>query len=128
MKYPLYQKLAELVLAIDNCEKSGNSEWRVKHNEYLQKLIKQYLPSGSGFDAGTGLDICESNPQRLVFTTAFHHMNDAGYYVGWTEHKVIITPSLAFGFDIRITGRDKNDIKNYINECFYSALRTEVEA
>jgi hypothetical protein len=39
-----------------------------------------------------------------------------------TEHKVIATPSFQGGFNLRITGRNRNDIKEYIAEEFYYLL------
>ena len=48
-------------------------------------------------------------------------MSETGFYDGWTEHKVIVTPSFA-GIDLRITGRNRNDIKDHIHDCFSSIL------
>ena len=59
--------------------------------------------------------------------THFHHMNDGGFYDGWTEHSVVVTPSLVYGFDTRITGRDRNDIKNYIGEEMDLRLRNTIK-
>jgi hypothetical protein len=53
-------------------------------------------------------------------------MNDGGYYDGWTEHTVILTASLTSGFDIKITGRDKNSIKDHLYETFSLALQKEI--
>ena len=46
-------------------------------------------------------------------------------YDGWTEHTVTVTPSFS-GFNMRISGRNRNDIKDHMHETFYSALHTEV--
>lgn len=127
MKKPLFQALASTLEAIQNCEKSGNTEWHQRHMTRIGRLAKDNLPSGSGFDAGSGIDVDASKPNRLVLYTSFHHMNDDGYYDGWTEHTVIVTPSLAFGFDLRVTGRDRRDIKDYIAETFQYNLEQEVE-
>jgi hypothetical protein len=37
------------------------------------------------------------------------------------------TPSLANVFDVRISGRNRNDVKPYLHETFSAALRQEVE-
>lgn len=121
----LVERFASLLLAVENCRKAGNSEWEKRHTDTLDRLAVRFLPSGSGFDAGSSLLFDESTPERLVFATSFHHMNDAGMYDGWTKHKVVVTPSLAFGFKLRVTGRDRNDIKNYIAECFQHDLSRE---
>ena len=120
----IYQEIASAVEAIRNCQKSGNVEWEQRHAEKIESLIKDYFPSGSGFNAGTQFDIAEhvdGASDRLVFTTAFHHMNDAGYYDGWTEHKVILRPTF-LGFDMKITGRNRNGIKDHIGDAFHSIL------
>jgi hypothetical protein len=93
----------------------------------LEHFAKCYLPSGSGFDNGSKLDLSESTPERIVLSTSYHHMNEGGMYDGWSEHTVIVTPSLASGFNLRITGRDRNAIKAYIAECFHDALTVEVD-
>lgn len=53
-------------------------------------------------------------------------MNENGMYDGWTEHKAIIKPSLVFGLDLKITGRDRNGIKEYLHDTFMQALTDEV--
>lgn len=113
-----YSRIANKLVAYDNCLKSNNNEWLARHESDLNELVENYLPSGSGFDNGTKFNWEESNRNKLVFDTAFHHMDENGYYDGWTEHKVIITPDLLFGFNIKITGRNRNDIKEYINQVF----------
>ena len=121
----LVERFASLLLAVENCRKAGNSEWEKRHTETLDRLAVRFLPSGSGFDAGSSLMFSESTPERLVFATSFHHMTEHGMYDGWTTHKVVVTPSLAFGFKLRVTGRDRNDIKDYIAEAFQDALSRE---
>jgi hypothetical protein len=45
-------------------------------------------------------------------------MDENGYYDGWSEHKIIITPDLVNDFNVKITGKNRNNIKEYINSCF----------
>jgi len=122
MERPLYKVLASTLIARQNCEKTNNTEWRDKHEERIKQLVKEYMPSGSGFDSGTELDINASTPDRLKFYTAVHHMDENGMYSGWTEHVVRVSPSLAFEIDITISGKNQDDIKEYIYECFQIAL------
>lgn len=128
MNNKLYSTLASLVQARINCEnaKPRNDEWFDKHTDRIEELVKDNMPSGSGFDSGSHIDLENSDGDRLFFTTAFHHMNDSGMYDGWTEHNVIVTPSLQFGFNLKVTGRDRNQIKEYIHETFSLALQTEL--
>lgn len=129
MNVPLYRKLAVLCDARNTCaaEPKRFGDWKTRHEETMNALVKAHMPSGSGFDNGTTIDFEASNAEQLVFKTAFHHMNEHGTYVGWTEHKVIVKASLAFGTFIKVTGRDRENIKEYILEVFETCLKTEVE-
>lgn len=119
---PLYRELSSLLAAIANCKKANNGEWLDKHTERALRLVSNHMPSGAGIDTGTKLDMDKSTPERLVFTFGYHHMNETGYYDGWTEHTLIVTPSLLSGIDLRITGRDRNQIKDYLHETYMMAL------
>ena len=116
--------LAALALrALHNCRKMDvDSEWESIWESRLETELANLLPSGSGFDCGTKLDIEASKPNRLVFITSFHHMDEYGGYDGWTEHKIIVTPSLVYGFELKVTGNDRDDIKDYIAEVMHGAL------
>jgi hypothetical protein len=118
---PIYLIIANAVQARANCITSGNKEWQAKHEETIENIIKEQLPSGGGFDNGTQIDLNRSNGERLVFTTAYHHMNDGGYYDGWTEHAITVTPNFS-NIRIKVSGRNRNDIKDYIAEMFHNAL------
>lgn len=118
---PTYKAIASTLQAVRNCQAAGNTEWEAKHLETL-KALEDDLPSGSGFDAGTTFDVEASSPDRLVFHTSFHHMNEGGMYDGWTEHKVTVKPSLAHDFTVIVTGRNRDGIKDYIAEVFTAAM------
>jgi hypothetical protein len=118
----LYQTLAQLVQARLNCIASGNTEWRMNHERKIIALCKAALPSGSGWDLGTRLDLDRSTGERLVLFGQFHHMTDAGVYDGWTEHTITVRPSLAFGFTLTVSGRNRNDIKAYLSDLFNEML------
>ena len=122
----LYSELAAAVDARRRCASTPNNEWFDKHTETIEKLVKQHLPHGSGFDSGTTIDLDSSHADKLVFHTSFHHMNENGYYDGWTEHTVTVTPSLQHAFNLRISGRNRNDIKEMMHQNFDYALRTDV--
>jgi uncharacterized protein YciU (UPF0263 family) len=119
-------KLANLVVAWKNCRESGNAEWEDRHAETIERLVREYLPRGSGFDDGTEIvaDRCRSD--RLVFTTSFHHMDECGYYDGWTDHVVTVRPDFVHGITVGVVGSNRNDIHDYIADAFVSALMQEV--
>ena len=123
----LITSIARKFTAYQNCIKTENTEWLATHAGHIEELVDKYLPHGSGFDSGTTFDFVASKPNRLVFFTSYHHMNDGGYYDGWTYHNVVVTPDLVSGFDLRVTGRDKRDIKDYIGEFFYAYLNLMVD-
>lgn len=122
----VYTELARAVGSRLRCIEKGNDEWKVKWTDTIDALLSEF-PHGSGFDNGTKLDD-SSTGERLIFNTAFHHMNDNGMYNGWTEHQVIVTPSLEMGFRLKVSGRDRNEIKDYIAECFDACLSAEVKS
>jgi hypothetical protein len=122
MTRPLYQALASKVSARIHCATTGKDEWLLRHRDDADALVRERMPSGSGFDNGTTLDWDKSTGEKLVFNTAFHHMDEHGGYIGWTEHTVTVKPSLMSGIDLTISGRDRRQIKEYIHECYYLAL------
>lgn len=127
----VYQQLADCARVLSGNElpvSFASTEQRVSYaREKINWIEKNMLPSGSGFDCGTAVDE-SSRENRLVLTTCFHHMNLDGYYDGWTSHKVIVTPSLISEFDLRVTGRDRNEIKDYIGDVFHHVLTNELPA
>lgn len=119
---PLYRELACLVQARINCIASGNTKWENNHTERIDRLVKEYMPSGSGIDSGTAIDLDVSTQDKLVFHFAYHHMDDVGYYDDWTQHRCVASPSLAFGLSLEITGKNRNQIKEYLHEVYQTAL------
>lgn len=111
-----------------NCDwyKTVNDEFMPVCEDRLYKL-GQMLPSGSGIDSGCKIDVEGSSSKKVVINFSFHHLNTDGYYDGWTDHKLIVTPRLWNNFDMKITGRDRNYIKDYLYDLFDSVLREEVE-
>jgi len=120
----LYKEIAETIQARLIVLKNNNQEWINKHELKLGEL--QYmLPHGSGIDGDNAINLDKSTGEKIIIETAFHHMDENGFYDGWTEHKLIITASLIYGLHIKITGFDKNQIKEYLHELFYRVLTTE---
>lgn len=125
----LYQTLASKVCAYHNClDRPEMGDWEARHGDDIKQLAKNFLPSGSGFDSGTEVDLDRSTGEKLVVSTSFHHMDEHGGYDGWTEHTVTVRPSLQHGFLLTIGGRDRNGIKDYIGEVFNDCLDAQEEA
>ena len=108
-------KLSNLIQAINS--ENISPDWIDTHTETIEKMCKA-LPHGSGIDGKCELQMENCKRDKLVFFVEFHHMDENGYYDGWTEHNIILTPSFIFGYDMRITGKDKNGIKDYLHQIF----------
>ena len=118
---PLYKRIASAIVARKNCQESGNAEWFDRWTEELREYAK-CLPHGSGFDNGTSIDLDRSDGKRIVLNTSFHHMNENGYYDGWTEHVVTVKADLLFDFMLTISGPDRNGWKEYAYTVFQEIL------
>ena len=118
MERKLYAELAARIQARKACQQSNNKEWFDQHSATIKMLV-DLLP----YDCKIDLD--SSHADKLVFYLSYQHM-DEGYWDGHTDHTVIVKPSLQFGFTLRITGHDRNDIKDLLHGEFDCALREDV--
>jgi len=123
---PRYKAISSRLIALQNCRQTGYAKWADKHEEWIVDEVRGTGPSGSGIDCGTSFDFARSKPNKLVFVVGYHHMDDAGGYDGWTSHSIVVRPSLYFDIDIRITGKDRNGIKDYLADVFHSWLTEEL--
>lgn len=115
MKKINLSKLANVLQAYKSLP--DGHEWKERHLLTIQE-IEASLPRGAGLDKGCTINILKSHRNRIVIETSYHHMNEQLGYDGWTDHKAVIIPDLINGFIINITGRDKNDIKNFLGQIF----------
>ena len=122
----LYELIARANQARISCKVAGN-EFEHVHDEVILNLVNEHMPSGSGIDSGVVFSDTKSNTEHLVFNFGYHHMNENGFYTCWTNHVLHVTPSLVHGFDMRITGRDANGIKEYFYQVFEEALNQEIK-
>jgi len=96
------------------------SPYKETNEEKLQSML-ELLPHGSGIDSGISFEIKESTYTKLVFQFGFHHLNENGYYDGWSYHKLIIVPEFG-GFKLNITGKNRNNIKDYLYQLFQNVF------
>lgn len=125
---PLYRTLHSATVALQNCAERGMHAMHAAWSDAIAQVERDLLPNNNGFDTKSSVDLDGTRDDRLVLCTAFHHMDDAGCYAGWTEHDIIVRPHLSHGFTLRVTGRDRNGIKDYIGDTFHAALSAEVPA
>lgn len=126
MERSIVEHLAGLVVARLNSIEARNEHWIASHTEAIHRIEREYLPSGSGIDVGTKVDLDASKGDLLVLHTAFHHMNASGVYDGWTEHAVKVRPAFG-GVRVDIGGRDRNQIKDYLSDVLTEALLRKVD-
>jgi hypothetical protein len=122
---PLYQQLAINLRWYKNTKKNNNTMWQHVAESNIDDIIDM-LPGGSGIDSGVKIDLEKSTEDKIILYTEFHHMNEVGMYDGWTDHKIVITGSMAYGFKMTIYGQNKNEIKDYLYEIFDYSLREVV--
>lgn len=124
MKTTLIARIARLIQAHEHCLKSEDKVCEFHINE-LAKL-QSLLPNGSGIDEGCKIVIEKSSFNKVVISFGFHHMNEGGYYDGWTNHELIVKPEFD-GISLRITGKNRNQIKDYLYDLFDYTLTQTIE-
>jgi hypothetical protein len=125
MQKPLYKELANTIQARLNCEKTENWDWFSRHEEKIDDMARNHLPSGSGIDSGCTIDMEKSNGDRIVIDSSYHTMSDMGYYGRWIDFTVTVKPDLICDFILTISGRfgRDQDLKDYLYDIFDMALR-----
>ena len=119
-------KLISLIAQTCDWHKVVNDEYMGECEDRIYKL-EQLLPSGSGIDSGCKIDVEKSSSDKVIITFGYHFLNDAGYYDGWGEYKLIIKPKLSNDFDLRIVGKDRSFIKDYLYDLFDTELKSICE-
>ena len=125
MKQTLIAKIANTIDAYKRCIETSN-DYSSIHLDTIKTIERDYLLRGSGIDSGCTINIEKSSADKVVIETSFHHMDANGYYDGWTQHSIIITPSF-YGFHVKVTGKDKNMIKDYLADEFNDCLSKIVD-
>ena len=106
----------------ERAESNLNAQWGPIARARLDQLVNM-LPSGSGIDNGTKL--VSASASRIVLECGFYHMDENGFYDGWTEHRVTVRPTFD-SMDISVSGRNRNDIKEYLHEVYALALSENI--
>ena len=105
-------------------------EFKIKKMDSLSRL-SSLLPSGSGIDSGCTIDEEKSTGNKIVIHSAFLHMNENGFYCGWSKFDIIVTPALFRDFNLKIVGRKAiypafSYTKEYLYDVFYNALNDNI--
>lgn len=99
-----------------NWDKTVNDDYRWKCDLALS-ILQNELPSGSGIDCGCKIDVSKSSIRKVIITFDYHFLNENGFYDGWESYKLTVIPTL-IGFGLKITGKNKNMIKDYFYDTF----------
>ena len=114
--------IAEASEWVERAENNLNAQWGDIARTRLGQLVNM-LPSGSGIDCGTKL--VSASATKIVLECSFHHMDEHGYYDGWTKHRITVRPTFD-SIDISVSGRNRNDIKEYLHEVYSLALAENI--
>ena len=93
--------------------------------------LSNLLPSGSGIDSGCAIDEEKSTKNKIVIHSSFHHMDENGFYCGWSEFTVTAIPDFMNNFNLKIVGNNAiypafSDIKDYLYELFRESLNENI--
>src|SRR5574344_1207404 len=104
----LYYEIAKL------CEwkKTVTNEYLVHVDTRLEN-VEDILPSGSGFDNGCKIVEEKSSGEKLVINSSYHHLDENGYYAGWSDFTVIVKPCLFRKLKVKVIGHDV--VRKYYN-------------
>lgn len=111
----LYQKIARVA-----SQKDARME-RIRFD-----MLEKLLPIGNGIEKECEISL-KSTKKRIVIDTAYRHPNDSYETSRLTNHQIIITPSFEEEINIRVTGKNVDNIKEYLHEVFREALMKEYE-
>ena len=105
-------------------------EFKTKKMIELDEL-SNFLPSGSGIDSGCAIDEEKSTKNKIVIHSSFHHMDENGFYCGWSEFTVTAIPDFMNNFNLKIVGNNAiypafSDIKDYLYELFRESLNENI--
>lgn len=97
-----------------------NPDWSAAHQERIDHVLGKWLPHGSGFDQTPELAEDATKPGVVVLKVPYHHMNEHGFYDGWSVYTVRACATFD-GHDVRVTGGRKAE-HDYIAEQYRHAL------
>jgi hypothetical protein len=118
-----YQCLASAFKSYSYYISKNNNDTAEMFMNDIKQLIES-LPHGSGIDSTTNFSYLSSKEDKLIITSGYHHMDNNGYYDGWTDFKIILTPSW-YGFNLKIQGafpRKYADTREYLEDLFATDL------
>ena len=103
---------------------AGWKTWVNTYDDEIEDIEKNYLPHGSGIDNGCHVNLDKSNENKIIIDSGYHCMDENGYYDGWIDFSVTVTPCLEMDISINIIGNfgKYHYTKEYLYDVFYYAL------
>lgn len=126
---PLYRTFSLLLLQLHTFSSSRDLENHRRTTHDLEQLTAKFMPRDGGFNRGTRIDLMESTHERIVFRASYEHQVNGGATTHWTHHGIFVRPSLAFDFDLFISGPSlarQGDLKKRIESRFHKCLELPV--
>jgi hypothetical protein len=131
-KMKVVEALASALSTMRSCEREEMAD---RAKERVGKIQQELLLSGSGNDAGSEVLVDLCSDRKIVIQSDFHHMDENGFYSGWTKGVFTITPSF-HGIEVKFVVRGRPDIKywdarlfiDYQEEQMFWALNKELSA
>lgn len=94
---------------------------------HVRFYASEFLPHGSGIDNGCVVDIKKSSLSKIILSVDWHHMDEHGYYDGWSTYTVTIAATFGDMHHIKVTGGRKDEtVKNCIVQALDMAFANDV--
>ena len=129
-KDKIYKRLAKIANSRLRCLNSIKFPQEIENYEdEIDDIMKNIFPHGSGIDNGCTFNYEKSVNNRLVINSAYHCMNENGYYDGWVDFIVVLTPDLELDYTLNIRGNfgKYNHVKDYLYQIFHNSFDQEVD-
>ena len=146
MKEKRYQQIARLIFEY---KKALSQETESDAQEAQEKLgkIEECLPSGSvvlsgpqigsGIHKGPFFNVDLSTEERIIICLEYKHQEyldseqttttrTITTHAELTSHTITVRPSLLKGILLQISGQNRNGVKKYLYEAFYTCLMEDV--
>lgn len=94
----------------------------VQHPSLHDYIVRELLPNGSGFDDYPS--IAEVSDSEVIIVIRYHPMSEYGYYEGWIEERLRITPSISHTYKSELTDNSgaEEGVREYILDTYHEVL------
>jgi hypothetical protein len=126
----VYEELAVQLSRLGHAKKMRDRVLEMQVLMLIDKIERETLPSGSGFDSGVKLNILDATSDKLVIDAPFHRMDEHGSSIGWEDYTlevegILIPP----GIKIRVVkGGDCEGLRDYVEDVIFDSLTSELGA